>query len=124
MITLSQLKTKSISTVSTLMGLSIVKLSGKRKQNYYLADVDGTFIGFLGRTRIEVTQSLASCFTKDELGTTNAPIEEEAKNFLFPLFELDSIQNGKYRNDLTGHDSICDYIRSCYLSTFEENYVY
>ena len=118
MITLSQLKYRSTKTVSEKMGINIVRLTGKRKKNYFITNDDGITIGFLGKTRADVTVALASCFTADELGSASVPEEQVAKQFMYPTFELDEIQNGKYRSDITGHESICDYIRACYRHTF------
>lgn len=118
MITISQLKTRSISKLSELLGINIVKLSGKRKSNYFIADDGGIIVGFLGKTRQEVSKSLLSCFAADELGVGRVPQEQKATHFMYAGFELDDIQDGKYRSDLTGHESICDYVRECYINTF------
>jgi len=117
MITISQVKKLSIADLSEKSGLNIVRLGGKRRQNYFIANETGLLVGFLGKTRADVSVAILSCFIQDELGVGKIPTEQEAKEFMFPTFELDNIQEGKYRPDVTGHDSICDYIRTCYAQT-------
>lgn len=138
MLSESQIRNMSIAQLSTALGLNIKRLQqGKPRnggQRYVICDDAGIVIGYLGSNRKEVSISLLSCFSADELKKGELPQEERALYPLHPEFDLDEYQergrtdlgnlkeNKNSVANLTEYDSLADYIRNSYTAKVTGDY--